>query len=43
MKIIVFWNVALRSLVESDWCFDGVYFLHHQDYYRPNNEDTKDL
>jgi hypothetical protein len=30
MKITVFWDVALCSLVEIDRCFRGAHCLHHQ-------------
>jgi hypothetical protein len=30
MKMTIFWNVALCSLVEIDWRFRGDYYLHHQ-------------
>jgi hypothetical protein len=31
MKMTVFWDVALCSLVEIDRRFRGAYCLHHQD------------
>jgi hypothetical protein len=26
----VYWDVALRSLIDIDRCFSGTYCLHHQ-------------
>jgi hypothetical protein len=31
MKVTAFWVMVPCSLVEVDWCFRGVYCLHHQD------------
>jgi hypothetical protein len=28
--VTAFWNIVLCSFVEVDWCFRGVYCLHHQ-------------
>jgi hypothetical protein len=36
MKIAVFWDVPLKSLVESDWCFRGAYCLHHRGDHSPH-------
>jgi hypothetical protein len=30
MKMVVFWDVAPRSLVDTDRHFGGVYYLYHQ-------------
>jgi hypothetical protein len=30
-EMTVFWDVALYSLVEIDWCFKGAYCLHRED------------
>jgi hypothetical protein len=30
MKMTVFWDVVACSLAETDQCFTGAYFLHHQ-------------
>jgi hypothetical protein len=30
IKMRAFWDIAQYSLVEVDWCFRGVYCLHHQ-------------
>jgi hypothetical protein len=30
MKMAIFWDVAPCSLVDTDKCFRGAYFLHHQ-------------
>jgi hypothetical protein len=30
MKMTIFWDVVLCSLVEIDQCFRGAYYHHHQ-------------
>jgi hypothetical protein len=30
MNMTAFWDVALCTLMELDWCFRGAYCLHHQ-------------
>jgi hypothetical protein len=44
MKMAVFWDVALYSLVDTDWCFRGAFFLHHQSdesLYDPDGVGSK--
>jgi hypothetical protein len=30
LKMAVFWNVILHSLVDIDWYFTDAFWLHHQ-------------
>jgi hypothetical protein len=30
LKMKTFWDMALYSLLEAEWCFRGAYCLHHQ-------------
>jgi hypothetical protein len=39
LKMDVFWNVALRSLVAVYRRFGGTYCLHHQEYF-PKESST---
>jgi hypothetical protein len=30
LKMTIFWDVTMYSLIGIDWCFIGAYYLHHR-------------